>query len=95
VLVATSKIIADKVILVIKVDPTKINYFGNSGEINWRIVFDKFPGTATMEFNKVFAGRGLKFPIQIQTCIKMVYYRDRNIELSKLSRASESATYPI
>jgi hypothetical protein len=64
--VTTGKIVvADKVILVIKVDFTKINYFGNSGEINWRIVFDRFPGTATMEFNKIFAGSGLKFPIQM------------------------------
>jgi hypothetical protein len=77
--VVTSRIVSDKVILVIKVDPTKINYFGNSGEINWRIVFDRFPGVATIEFNKVFAGSGLKFPIQMQTCIKVIYYRGEDI----------------
>jgi hypothetical protein len=77
--VVTSKLIVpDKVILVIKIDPTKINYFGSSGEINWRVIFDRFPGIATVEFNKVFAGSGLKFPIQIQTCMKVNYYRERN-----------------
>jgi hypothetical protein len=80
----TSKIVADKVILVIKVDPTKINYFGSSGEINRRIVFDRFLGTATMEFNKVFAGSGLKFPIQMQTCIKVIYYRERGNRWNRL-----------
>jgi hypothetical protein len=76
--VITSRVVSDKVILIIKVDPTKINCLGNSGEINWRIVFDRFTGAATVEFHKVFAGSGLKFPIQIQTCLKMVYYRERN-----------------
>jgi hypothetical protein len=83
----TSKVVADKIILVIKVDPTKINYFGNSGEINWRIVFDRFPDTATMEFNKLFAGSGLKFPIQMQTCIKVVYYKDRGRHMEQIIKS--------
>jgi hypothetical protein len=77
----------DKVILVIKVDTSKIKYFGTSGEINWRIVFDRFPGIATMEFNRIFAGSGLKFPIQIQTCMKVIYYRERNGQVEDIIKS--------
>jgi hypothetical protein len=40
-----------------------------------------------MEFNKVFAGSRLKFPIQMQTCIKVVYYRERGGQMEQIIKS--------
>jgi hypothetical protein len=68
----------NEVIKVIRLVPITLDYFDEQGVPHMNLLFQGVRKVLPAELDKTFQQSSLKFPVQVQTCLKIRFHRVRN-----------------